>query len=117
MTRDTSGSTESDTCPIVKVCKPPDNVVLQFLRHQSCIFTENEEEAEEKKMDKRARLRVQRKKPIKRRGMKVFLKKVLDYVKSDTFMYAPLISPLPSHAFYASPSSPAKGFTFTLHLS
>ncbi|KAK7347655.1 hypothetical protein VNO80_22192 [Phaseolus coccineus] len=112
MTRDTSGSSVSDTCPIVKVCKPPDNLVLQFLQRQSCIFIENEEEAEEKKMDKRARLRVQKKKPIKRRGMKVFIKKVFDYLKSDTFMYAPLLSPLPSHAFNALPASPAKELEF-----
>jgi len=117
MTRDTSGSLVSDTCLIVKICKPPDNLVLQFLQRQSCIFIENEEEAEEKKMDKRARLRVQKKKPTKRRGMKVFIKKVFDYLKSDTFMYAPLLSPLPSHAFNALPASPAKGFTFTLHFS
>ncbi|WVZ10247.1 hypothetical protein V8G54_014777 [Vigna mungo] len=68
-------------------------------------------------MEKRARLRVQKKKPIKRRGTKVFLKKVLDYLKSDTFMYAPLLSSLPCHAFNVFPSSPAKGFTSILHIS
>ncbi|CAJ1944920.1 unnamed protein product [Sphenostylis stenocarpa] len=59
-------------------------------------------------MDMRARLRVQKKKPIKHRGRKVLLKKVLDYLKSDTFMYAPLLSPLPSLAFNSFPPSPAK---------
>ncbi|KAG2407663.1 hypothetical protein LR48_Vigan541s001100 [Vigna angularis] len=63
-------------------------------------------------MEKRARLRVQKRKPIKRRGTKVFLKKVLDYLKSDTFMYAPLLSSLPCHAFDAFPSSPAKELEF-----
>ncbi|KAK7388434.1 hypothetical protein VNO78_23250 [Psophocarpus tetragonolobus] len=43
-------------------------------------------------MEKRAHLRVQKKKPIKRRGRKVLLEKVLNYLKSDTFMYAPLLS-------------------------
>ncbi|XP_027918159.1 uncharacterized protein LOC114177108 isoform X2 [Vigna unguiculata] len=63
-------------------------------------------------MEKRSRLRVQKKKPIKRRGRKVFLKMVLNYLKSDTFMYAPLLSSLPCHAFNAFPSSPAKELEF-----
>ncbi|CAL5199400.1 unnamed protein product [Lathyrus oleraceus] len=46
-------------------------------------------------MDNRTRLRVQNKKPIKRSGKKPFVKKFLDYLKSDTFLYAPLISPQP----------------------
>ncbi|TKY54638.1 hypothetical protein E2542_SST19050 [Spatholobus suberectus] len=59
-------------------------------------------------MENRERLRVQKKKPIKRSGRKVLLKNLLDYLKSDTFMYAPLLSPLPSDVFNAFPSSPAK---------
>ncbi|XP_020231321.1 uncharacterized protein LOC109811883 [Cajanus cajan] len=57
-------------------------------------------------MENRDRLRVQKKKPIKRSSRrKVSLRKVLDYLKSDTFMYAPLLSPLPSsHAFNTFPS-------------
>ncbi|XP_061347528.1 uncharacterized protein LOC133293028 [Gastrolobium bilobum] len=47
-------------------------------------------------METRARLRVQKKKPIKHRGRKLLLKNFLDYLKSDTFMYAPLVSSLPS---------------------
>ncbi|XP_027333165.1 uncharacterized protein LOC113848014 isoform X2 [Abrus precatorius] len=47
-------------------------------------------------MEKRVRLRIQKKKPIKRSGRKLLLKKVFDYLNSDTFMYAPLISSLPS---------------------
>ncbi|XP_058728657.1 uncharacterized protein LOC131600520 isoform X2 [Vicia villosa] len=46
-------------------------------------------------MDNRTRLRVQNKKPIKRSGKKPLVKKFLDYLKSDTFLYAPLISPQP----------------------
>ncbi|RDX65719.1 hypothetical protein CR513_55605, partial [Mucuna pruriens] len=68
-------------------------------------------------MENRERLRVQKKKGIKRRGRKVLLRKVLDYLKSDTFMYAPLLSPLPSDAFNAFLSSPAKGFTLIHHFS
>ncbi|KAL2338576.1 hypothetical protein Fmac_013022 [Flemingia macrophylla] len=57
-------------------------------------------------MENRDRLKVQKKKPIKCRSRrKLSLRKVLDYLKSDTFMYAPLLSPLPSsHAFNAFPS-------------
>ncbi|CAK8564245.1 unnamed protein product [Lathyrus sativus] len=46
-------------------------------------------------MDNKTRLRVQNKKPIKRSGKKPLVKKILDYLKSDTFLYAPLISPQP----------------------
>ncbi|CAI8611289.1 unnamed protein product [Vicia faba] len=46
-------------------------------------------------MDNRTRLRVQNKKPIKRSGKKPLVKQLLDYLKSDTFLYAPLISPQP----------------------
>jgi len=53
-----------------------------------------------KKMDNRNRLRVQNKKPIKRSGKKPLVKKFLDYLKSDTFLYAPLLSPQP----FGSPS-------------
>ncbi|XP_045816210.1 uncharacterized protein LOC123909423 [Trifolium pratense] len=48
------------------------------------------------KMDNRMRLKVQNKKPIKRSGKKPLMKKFLDYLKSDTFLYAPLLSPQPS---------------------
>ncbi|XP_004507788.1 uncharacterized protein [Cicer arietinum] len=47
-------------------------------------------------MENRTRLRVQNKKPIKRSGRKPLVKKFFDYLKSDTFMYAPLVSPQPS---------------------
>ncbi|KAH1201373.1 hypothetical protein GmHk_17G048076 [Glycine max] len=53
------------------------NVVLLFLQLQ---------------MENRTRLKVQKKRPIKRSGREVLLKKVLDYLKSDTYMYAPLLS-------------------------
>ncbi|XP_057419268.1 uncharacterized protein LOC130713520 [Lotus japonicus] len=58
-------------------------------------------------MENRANLRVQKKKPTKRSGRKPSLKKILDYLKSDTYMYAPLVSPLPSdfpspNAFFPS---------------
>lgn len=76
------------------------NVVLLFLQLQ---------------MENRTRLKVQKKRPIKRSGREVLLKKVLDYLKSDTYMYAPLLSP-PTSDFpspNAFPSS-AKGLTLTL---
>ncbi|KAK7329868.1 hypothetical protein VNO77_24049 [Canavalia gladiata] len=47
-------------------------------------------------MENRTRLRVQKKKSIKRSGRKLLLKKAFDYLKSDTFMYAPLLSHYPS---------------------
>lgn len=77
------------------------NVVLLFLQLQ---------------MENRTRLKVQKKRPIKRSGREVLLKKVLDYLKSDTYMYAPLLSS-PTSDFpspNAFPSS-AKGLTLTLH--
>jgi len=67
-------------------------------------------------MENRTRLKVQKKRPIKRSGREVLLKKVLDYLKSDTYMYAPLLSS-PTSDFpspNAFPSS-AKGLTLTLH--
>ncbi|KAK7265328.1 hypothetical protein RJT34_32947 [Clitoria ternatea] len=47
-------------------------------------------------MENRARLRVVKKKKKPNKERKLFLKKVLDYLNSDTYMYAPLVSPLPS---------------------
>ncbi|KAJ1433550.1 hypothetical protein SESBI_06088 [Sesbania bispinosa] len=47
-------------------------------------------------MENRVRLGVQKKKPIKRRGRKPSLNKFFDYLKSDTFMYASLLSSRPS---------------------
>ncbi|XP_028209846.1 uncharacterized protein LOC114392819 isoform X2 [Glycine soja] len=64
-------------------------------------------------MENRTRLKVQKKRPIKRSGREVLLKKVLDYLKSDTYMYAPLLSS-PTSDFpspNAFPSS-AKGVEF-----
>ncbi|KAG4970054.1 hypothetical protein JHK82_035750 [Glycine max] len=64
-------------------------------------------------MENRARLKVQKKRPIKRSGRKVLLKNVLDYLKADTYMYAPLLSP-PTSDFpspNAFPSS-AKGVEY-----
>jgi len=66
-----------------------------------------------KKMDNRNRLRVQNKKPIKRSGKKPLVKKFLDYLKSDTFLYAPLLSPQPSG--FPSPNN-FKGFKLKLTL-
>ncbi|KAI4344352.1 hypothetical protein L6164_011587 [Bauhinia variegata] len=43
----------------------------------------------------RVRVGVVKKKPLKR-AKKRLMKKIVDYLKSDTFMYAPLVSPLPS---------------------
>ncbi|KEH32579.1 hypothetical protein MtrunA17_Chr4g0073221 [Medicago truncatula] len=51
------------------------------------------------------RLRVQNKKPIKRSGKKPLVKKFLDYLKSDTFLYAPLLSPQPSGSGFPSPNN------------
>ncbi|KAJ7955716.1 ATP-dependent RNA helicase [Quillaja saponaria] len=45
-----------------------------------------------RKMEKRVLLGVQKKKPLKR-GKKKLLKQVVDYLKSDTHMFAPLIPP------------------------
>ncbi|RZB71580.1 uncharacterized protein LOC114381883 isoform X2 [Glycine soja] len=64
-------------------------------------------------MENRAHLKVQKKRPIKRSGRKVLLKNVLDYLKADTYMYAPLLSP-PTSDFpspNAFPSS-AKGVEY-----
>ncbi|WJX91192.1 hypothetical protein P8452_73004 [Trifolium repens] len=55
-------------------------------------------------MDNRIRLRVQNKKPIKRSGKKTLVKKLLDYLKSDTFLYAPLLSPDQPSVFPSSNS-------------
>lgn len=63
-------------------------------------------------MENRTRLRVQNKKPIKRSGRKPLVKKFFDYLKSDTFMYAPLVSPQPS--VLPSPNA-FKGFKFKLN--
>ncbi|XP_059459444.1 uncharacterized protein LOC132188996 [Corylus avellana] len=43
-------------------------------------------------MEKRASLGVQRRKPIKR-SKKKLLKRVVDYLRSDSYMFAPLVSP------------------------
>lgn len=62
-------------------------------------------------MEKRARLRVQKKPIIKRSNdRKLWLKKFLDYLKSDTYMYAPVLSPQPS--VFATPNA-FKGLSFT----
>ncbi|XP_043806649.1 uncharacterized protein LOC110630757 [Manihot esculenta] len=57
-------------------------------------------------MEKRISLGVQHKnnkKPtIKRNKKRKLLKKVVDYLKSDTYMFAPLISPTATHHFLAS---------------
>lgn len=109
MTRDCSGSSESDTCAVVKVRKPPTTTQFYYsFSFKVAFFTEEE-------MENRARLKVQKKRPIKRSGRKVLLKNVLDYLKADTYMYAPLLSP-PTSDFpspNAFPSS-AKGLTLTL---
>lgn len=47
---------------------------------------------------------------------KKLLEKVEDYLKSDSYMYAPLIGPQPSHAGGANSASPQSG-TLPLFLS
>ncbi|GAU20953.1 hypothetical protein TSUD_201020 [Trifolium subterraneum] len=56
-------------------------------------------------MDNRMHLRVQNKKPIKRSGKKPLVKKFLDYLKSDTYLYAPLLSPQSQSQSSVFPSS------------
>ncbi|XP_057994987.1 uncharacterized protein LOC131175287 [Hevea brasiliensis] len=67
------------------------------------IFFENLTKTER---EKRALLRVQNrihKKPIiKRNKKRILLKKVVDYLKSDTYMFAPLISLTSTHQFLES---------------
>lgn len=90
------------------------NVVHTFFLDfsKSCAFWSDSKKL--KKMDNRNhRLRVQNKKPIKRSGKKPLVKKFLDYLKSDTFLYAPLLSPQPSGSGFPSPNN-FKGFKFKL---
>ncbi|KAI9126121.1 hypothetical protein K1719_003539 [Acacia pycnantha] len=47
-------------------------------------------------MESRTRLRVQKTKDFKN-GKKHLVKRIVDYLKSDTFFYAPLLSIVPSH--------------------
>ncbi|XP_057967931.1 uncharacterized protein LOC131157643 [Malania oleifera] len=47
-------------------------------------------------MEKKAPLGVHKNKP--KRSKRILLNKVVDYLKSDSYMFAPLISPLPSHS-------------------
>jgi hypothetical protein len=51
-------------------------------------------------MEKRASLGVQRRKPVKR-SKKKLLKRVVDYLRSDSYMFAPLVSPR-SRTFHSS---------------
>jgi len=92
------------------------NVVHTFYLDfsKSSAFWSDSKKKKEKKMDYRNhRLRVQNKKPIKRSGKKPLVKKFLDYLKSDTFLYAPLLSPQPSG--FPSPNN-FKGFKLKLTL-
>lgn len=67
-------------------------------------------------MENRTRLRVHKPKAFKN-GKKHLVKRVFDFLKSDTFFYAPLLSNVPSH--FLSPDflpSPTKGrFGFSFH--
>ena len=70
------------------------------------IFTEPKQ-----KMEKRALLGVRTRRPIKR-SKKKLLKKVADYLKSDSYMFAPLISPQPKIFHSSASSSNYRAFVF-----
>ena len=124
MTRNSSGSWKPDTCGVAKVSKPPTTLAAASANFSTSPKTPSfpvpnrAKQKQPREMENRARLllRVQKNKPTtKRSGRKPLLKKLASFLKCDTFMYAPLVSPLPPD--FPSPpdnfASSAKGLPFT----